>query len=169
MSAMLKKVRSAENVVTFAVHAPAVAAALTRAANRKGVTCLDSRDVSTSLADRIADAFEGKRVTSFEFRKHTNGHWYLLAHRAVEHACSSKPAAPASDTYVDTLDTSAKGAHECPQCMGTGRYVVGLENDKPKFGGGICYRCKGKGYTTPIDRRRNMKYQEFAAARAMGA
>ena len=66
------------------------------------------------------------------------------------------------------MDTTAKGTHRCPQCWGTGRYVIGIENDAPKFGTGICYRCKGKGRTTEIDRRRNLKYWEHAAAKAMG-
>ena len=124
------------------------------------------RLVSCSSDPRL---IAGKPVVNFSFARNQGGRWFVEAQLSAP----AKPApkqcthAPASDTYVDTLDTAARGTHHCPQCHGTGRYITGIENGAPKFGNGICYRCKGKGRTTEIDRRRNLKYQEHAAARAM--
>jgi hypothetical protein len=50
---------------------------------------------------------------------------------------------------VDTLGIIGHeyDAGHCGQCMGTGLFVVGTENGKPKFGGGDCYKCT-KGVQT---------------------
>lgn len=45
----------------------------------------------------------------------------------------------------------------CDRCDGSGLYVWAIENDKPKLGG-VCFRCKGKGYQTSDDKRRNWGY-----------
>lgn len=60
----------------------------------------------------------------------------------------------------------------CKRCAGTGRYVVGTENGSPKFGGGECFRCGGKGRQDRDDAKRNRYYDQHAmnrAARAMFA
>lgn len=173
MSANLHKVRVTADSCVFLIQAPAVAAALSRravamSAKDEPLHALGLGDVSDAMADRMANAFAAYPVRNIEFARGGNGKWYVKV--LLKAKAAAKPApAPAEKAYVDTLDTSAKGNHSCPQCMGTGRYVTGMENGKPKFGTGICYRCKGKGYTTPIDRRRNSAYLEHAAARAMAA
>jgi DnaJ-class molecular chaperone len=167
--ASLHLLDTAINVVKFLIEAPAISGALTRKANALGKEILDSSDVSENLANRIADALHGKNVVNFDFRRRGDGKWVLLAHRNAAESQVAKVEAPEKDAWVDSLDTGAKGNHKCPQCIGTGRYVTGLENGQPKFGHGICYRCKGKGYTTAVDRRRNSSYQEHALNKAIRA
>jgi hypothetical protein len=162
MNATLKKYREAANVAFFLVCAPGVASALTRCANRTGKTVLDSRDISTALADRIADAFEGKDMASFEFRRRGDGRWALIVHRSLGFilAKANKPAktsAPVAGPVTDT-NTAVKGHCKCHRCHGTGRIASSRDD-------GLCYRCKGKGYTTEIDRRRNAGYAKFRKAR----
>lgn len=54
----------------------------------------------------------------------------------------------------------------CKRCAGTGRYVIGTENGAPKFGGGECYRCGGKGRQVADDATRNRYYDQNAMNRA---
>lgn len=162
MNAMLHKVRQSTDHLVYVIQAPAVAGSLTRSG---GVP-------SEALMDRMANAFASAPVANFEFQRAESGKWYvkvLLKAKAPTVAARAAAKAEHKCTHVDTLDTSVRGTHECPQCMGTGRYVVGLHNGEPKFGTGICYRCKGKGRTTEIDRRRNLRYLEWSASRAMAA
>jgi DnaJ-class molecular chaperone len=51
-----------------------------------------------------------------------------------------------------------KGHHACVRCNGSG--VVPSSRDAGK-----CYRCKGKGYTTIIDRERNAAHSRHRKAR----
>lgn len=54
----------------------------------------------------------------------------------------------------------------CLRCAQTGRFVTCVVNGQPKGPGGVCFRCGGKGYQTPVDVRRNEAYDSYAAARA---
>jgi hypothetical protein len=75
-------------------------------------------------------------------------------------------AAKAADTCTDVQDndTKATGTHACGRCAGTGKYVVGTENGKVKFGRGVCYRCSGKGKHHEKDRKRNAGFDAFGGA-----
>lgn len=46
----------------------------------------------------------------------------------------------------------------CRRCAGTGHFITRVENGQPKGPGGICFRCRGKGYQTEADERRNDYY-----------
>ena len=71
-----------------------------------------------------------------------------------------------SEHPVDDTDRKYEGDAECQRCKGTGMYIVGTENGKPKFGNGICYRCAGKGFHNKADRKRNSTWIQYAAARS---
>lgn len=46
----------------------------------------------------------------------------------------------------------------CRNCAGTGQYITGITNEVPTGPGGICFRCRGKGFQTKADRSRNEYY-----------
>ena len=56
---------------------------------------------------------------------------------------------------IEDTNLAYEGAEACARCDSSGKYIVGTENGRPKFGGGICYRCEGKGHHTQADRARN--------------
>jgi len=66
---------------------------------------------------------------------------------------------------VDDRDARTKGKAHCGRCAGTGQYVTAMVNGKLRGPGGICFRCRGKGWHDEGDRRRNLYYDERAAAR----
>ena len=49
----------------------------------------------------------------------------------------------------------------CQRCAGTGRFITYVENGVPRGPGGECYRCRGKGYQTDADSRRNWGYDNY--------
>ncbi len=49
----------------------------------------------------------------------------------------------------------------CARCAGTGQFVTGMLNGVPTGPGGVCFRCGGKGYHNPRDRKRNAYYDRF--------
>ncbi len=51
---------------------------------------------------------------------------------------------------------------KCIECSGTGKYRRGtVINGTFKGFVGTCYRCKGKGYQTSEDIRRNSNYDNY--------
>lgn len=63
-------------------------------------------------------------------------------------------------------DMFACGEHDhakvfCGRCAGTGAFITGTHNGKPTGPGGKCFRCMGKGYHTPADRKRNVNYERY--------
>lgn len=48
----------------------------------------------------------------------------------------------------------------CGRCAGTGQFITQICNDVPTGPGGMCFRCRGKGYQTSEDMRRNAYYDE---------
>jgi hypothetical protein len=66
-------------------------------------------------------------------------------------------------TCNDCYDDGACPTHDhakvaCGRCSSTGLFITGTLNGKPVSPGGKCYRCGGKGYHTPTDRKRNAYY-----------
>lgn len=64
------------------------------------------------------------------------------------------------------LDTGACLAHEqfpvsCARCAATGQFITGMRNGKPTGPGGQCFRCGGKGFHTPADRKRNNNWEVY--------
>lgn len=49
----------------------------------------------------------------------------------------------------------------CRRCAGTGEFVTMVVNGVPTGPGGLCYRCRGKGWQTNDDRRRNRAYDMY--------
>lgn len=168
MTATLSKVAFHNGMHVYLVKAPAVAAALTRRAKSLGATVLTLNDVTDTMADRVADAFAGKPVANIEFRRNALNWFVGVTPCATKAAPVAKPASQraaekAEATVFDT-DTSVAGTHTCGRCAGTGLYIVRIENDKP-VSRGACYRCKGKGVTSDIDRRRNLSYDQHSAGK----
>lgn len=159
MTARMTIVRRSDDSVVFAIHAPAVAAALTRKANTLGADTLTALDISDAMCDRFANAFAGKPVVNFSFARNQGGRWFVEAQLSAP----AKPA-PKQCTHAPVADTNtqAKGNCKCHRCHGTGRIPSSRDN-------GLCYRCKGKGYTTEIDRRRNAGYAKHRKARIEAA
>jgi hypothetical protein len=57
-----------------------------------------------------------------------------------------------------TTTETTSNATRCQPCAATGQYHTHTVNGKPAGGGGICYRCAGKGYQTLKDKQRNAYY-----------
>lgn len=78
---------------------------------------------------------------------------------ALESECVALRAQCALHTVPSAKDTMAEvhahlhGQEDCSKCGGTGKYSAddGYEGD--------CYACRGKGYITKSDKRRNATYQ----------
>lgn len=152
-NASLHHVRTTGSVAIFRVDAPAVAGGLTRKANRLGVDMIAGVDMPKGLTERVCKAL---RCTSgLQFHRNEHGKWFLRAVllEPINTELTPRVAEPVADT-----NTQAHGRHSCHRCNGTGRVASSRDN-------GLCYRCKGKGYTTRIDRRRNATYAAHRKAR----
>jgi hypothetical protein len=58
-----------------------------------------------------------------------------------------------------TIAAAAKPENEtCERCSGKGSYSWGTVTNGVPAHTGECFRCKGKGFQTPADRRRNRYY-----------
>lgn len=59
------------------------------------------------------------------------------------------------------LADSRAGGTDCPKCGGSGRFT------DPQTGRdrGVCFMCKGKGFTSPEDMRRNFGYRNAKPGR----
>lgn len=144
MNATLKKVAVVNNGTVFQICAPGVAAALTRSGGRPS-PLLEAR-LEKALGPVAEMTFARSRKTMGDF---VEGRWYVRVVKAVP--------APVAGPVTDT-NTAVKGHCKCHRCHGTGRIASSRDD-------GLCYRCKGKGYTTEIDRRRNAGYAKFRKAR----
>ena len=58
---------------------------------------------------------------------------------------------------------AAETRHDCPRCMGSGKFTAQVVNGRPVGPGGDCYRCDGKGWQSDADRRRNAYYDARVA------
>ena len=144
--ASLHKVRDDENGVVFVINAPAVAAALARS----------NGSPSAAMQERFVSALG----TMPELQcSPTDGKWYARVERKAPAACTREAVRKNRQqrmlTGIADNDGTVAGRCRCGRCDGTGRYIVGTENGKPKFGGGECYHCAGKGWHDQADRRRN--------------
>lgn len=82
----------------------------------------------------------------------------------------ARVVAAGAKTPEEFVDIARTMTCTCRRCAGTGQYIVGTVNGAPKFGGGHCYRCEGKGRQDITDSTRNRYYDSYAmnrAARAM--
>ena len=59
------------------------------------------------------------------------------------------------------------GRQPCRDCNETGTRGWGANVNGRMTHSGVCYRCQGKGYQTPEDRKRNECYDQHAALRAL--
>ena len=146
---------------------------------RGGITRRDAQPVFdrlaelgfTVLAERIAKRFRAKPYRGPSIEEMRATYAKLRAEFCYDN-CSPKefdalvkatnPTCPAD--YV--LAAEAVSC-TCRRCAGTGQYIIGTENGSPKFGGGECFRCGGRGRQDIADARRNRAYDELSAARAM--
>lgn len=62
-------------------------------------------------------------------------------------------------------DKALAAREKCGRCAATGQFITYIENGVPKGPGGICYRCRGKGYLTPQDKKRNLNYDRYYLGR----
>lgn len=133
-NATLKRVAGSKDVVHFEIHAPGVAAALTRAEG----------EPSAALTERLDRA-----LGSNEWHIHKcEGRWRVSLRCKVP-AAPRQQAEPAPQTQRTA----------CPRCKGTGMYPTQRAN-------GVCFHCKGKGWQSSIDKRRNATYQMHHKAKA---
>lgn len=175
--------------VSFEIGTPAhdEANALVHEVARKGVSKERARQIFDRiaalgfvvLAERIAKRFRTTLTPAMseeEIAAHRAAYGKLRAAFCYDN-CNAKefdalvkamnPEGPA-----EFVTCAAKVECRCGRCGGTGRYVIGAENGAPKFGGGDCFRCGGKGYQNADDVHRNRAYDKYAvnrAARAMFA
>jgi hypothetical protein len=161
MTARITKVAVDGLDTYFRIDAPAVAGGLTRT----------NGQISEALMQRLIAAFAPTLCAYDVARNETNGKWYLkvsqfaMAETSVPtRKPASQRAAEKAEATVFDNDTSVAGTHTCGRCAGTGLYIIRIENDKP-VSRGSCYRCKGKGVTSDIDRRRNLSYDEHSAGK----
>ena len=74
---------------------------------------------------------------------------------AVDHATGK----PANAAWTDT-------AYKCPNCA-TGRFITTDHTTGKDVDRGPCFRCKGKGYQTWADVKRNQSYDGWMGAKMM--
>lgn len=153
--ASLIKVSTFDNVAIFRIEAPAVAAVLTRSGGF-GSPKIIGRILNAVIPPVDTAAVKCQVESTVTFRKGASGKWYVRIEGVPTH--EEKSAAPAVQNAVADTNTVVKGHHTCVRCNGTG--VVASSRDNGK-----CYRCKGKGYTTIIDRQRNAAHGAFRKAR----
>jgi DnaJ-class molecular chaperone len=70
---------------------------------------------------------------------------------------------------VSTQPTQTRGRIElrpkCDRCRGTGIYSWGSSVNGVMQHSGVCFHCKGKGWQTKDDEKRNAAYMNYAWGR----
>ncbi len=60
--------------------------------------------------------------------------------------------------YRTAVSSRCGACGYCKRCAGTGRFITRVENNVPVGPGGVCYRCRGKGWQSEKDVARNRTF-----------
>lgn len=132
----------------------------TKYTNQKGFTAFDAKAGSVG-AKTFLKYGRLRRWQWEKWAKPVGKKGYPRIAKYAKQLNESAQAKAARVTQPQTQEPTPKVEvvrEHCGRCAGTGQFITYVENNQPKGPGGICFRCEGKGYQTPEDKKRNEYY-----------